>query len=578
MKNYFLGFFAFCYFFSTKPAFAQRTFSDDFSGNLDKWTLVNGLMSYWQITNQALYAKISQSSKLSTIVPKDEDWQGMDEYEVDFIFKVFDNTDKNFVIGMRDAANFYDFHFYNSQLIVEDIRNGFSLHRAGIPFVLELNRNYLMHLLYSKEKIELFIDGVKIFTTDQFWSPPIYGGKFGLKISTGSVSHSQAYFDQIEVREFKSGDVLFKQNDPSWANHIYDHANLWSENPTMSNWACAVSSAAMLLRAHGYQFLPDGEEINPWSLNLWLMGQSDGYIADGLVNWLAISRLSKILSDESGNLFPKLEFNYFKEESSELLVKLRDSLIEDRVQIAATNKHFFLISDYLTEQHDFSIKDPLFEYGLLSERTDEIESLRLFTPSFTDLSYLLFVLPKEVIFSLADESGLQLEQPQIITEEISGDVGDQEKIGEDYKLIYYPKPASAKFNLLLNMAGLSEELLDEMKIYLYDQNASLQLVNIGDLLDEASDFNKIDQLLVKIDYSRDSSSLVNLEVIEKTPDQQKIDALNKLADESKQNFEAGELSFYLFYQINLLIDSLREHLDYFFLLEKFLSFHSIFTG
>lgn len=575
MKNYFLVFFIFYFFFAaSKPTFAQKFFRDDFSGNLDKWTLVNGLMSYWQISNQALYANISQSRKLSTIVPKDEFWQDMDEYEVDFIFKVFDSTDKNFVLGMRDASNFYDFHFYNNQLIVEDIRLGFSLHSALVPFVLQLNRNYLIHLLYSKEKIELFIDGVKIFATDELWSPPIYGGKFGLKVATGSLSHSQAYFDQIEVKEFKSKNVLFKQNDPLWANNIYDHAEVWSENPTMNNWACALSSAAMLLRAYGYQFLPGGEEINPWSLNLWLMSQNDGYIADGLVNWLAISRLSKILSD-SGSLLPKLEFSYFKGEDAENLMKLQENLIDDRVQIASTIKHFFLVSDYLVEQNDFSVKDPFYEYNFLSERTDKIDSLRLFKPSFTDLSYLLFVLPKEVAFSLVDESGQQIDQIQLVSEEILGDTNDHEKIGEGYKLIYYSKPISNKFNLLLNVDGLNKELLDKMKIYLYDQNANLQLVSIGDLFGEAQDLNKIDQLLIKINYSKDFSSLVNLEVIEKTADQQKLEALNKLANESKQNFEQGKLSFYLFYQINLLIDSLREHLDYFFLLEKFLSFHQL---
>ena len=117
MKKYLLFLISFFCFFANGPVWAQRIFSDDFSGNLEKWQLVNGVMSYWQISDQALYATISQSKKLSTIVPKDEFWQEMEEYEVDFIFKVFDSTDKNFVIGMRDASNFYDFHFYNNQLI-----------------------------------------------------------------------------------------------------------------------------------------------------------------------------------------------------------------------------------------------------------------------------------------------------------------------------------------------------------------------------------------------------------------------------------------------------------------------------
>lgn len=571
MKNYLLFLLFFYYLFANKPALAQKVFSDDFSTSLDKWTLVNGAMSYWQINNQALYATISQSRKLSTIVPKDEFWQAMDEYSVDFVFKVFDSTDKNFVVGMRDASNFYDFHFYNNQLIVEDIRNGFSLHSATVPFNLQLNKEYSIYLFYSKEKIELFIDGVKVFVTDQFWSPPIHGGKFGLKISTGSVAHSQAYFDQIEIKEFKSKNVIFKQNNPLWATKIYDHADLWSAEPSMSNWGCALSSAAMLLRAYDYHYLPSGEEIDPWSLNQWLITQSDGYIADGLLNWLALSRLSKTLSDESNNSLPKLEFSYFRGSEEENLAMLKDNLNDDTVQVAATTEHFFLVNDYLMDHNDFAIRDPLYEYDFLSERSEKIDSLRLFKPSFTDLSYLLVVLPKEVAFSLADEMG-EIEDLQIVTEEITTEL---EKIGDGYKLVHYSKPESAMLNLLLDASLFNQELADKVKLYIYDQNGQLQLINLADLIDGDQDFTKIGQLLLKINYLKDVPSTVTLEIIEKTAEEQKQNALNDLADKSKQDFEAGKISFYLFYQLNLLIESLRKHLGYFFLLEKFLDFHRL---
>ncbi len=572
MKNYFFFLLLICYLFTAKPVFAQKVFSDDFATNLDKWMLVNGTMNYWQVSGNALYATILQSYSLSTIVPKDEFWQGMNEYTVDFVFKAFDGTDKNFVVGMRDFSNFYDFHFYSNQLIIEDIRIGFSLHSMTVPFILEINRNYSVHLLYSKEKIELFIDGVKIFVTDQFWSPPVYGGKFGLKIATGPVQQSSAYFDQVEVKEFKPRDILFKQNDPLWGMKTYDHANLWSTEPSMNNWACAVSSAAMLLRAYGYQFLPTGEEINPYSLNLWLVSQNDGYVANGLLNWLALSRLSKILSDNSANLLPKLEFNYFKGSKEENLTTLRENLIDDRVQIAATTAHFFLVDDYLEALNDFSIKDPLYEYKFLSERTEEVDSLRIFKPSFTDLSYLLFVLPQEIDFSLTDGESKKIEQLQTITEKISS---GSEKIGEGYELTYYSKPSSSILNLLLDSSNFNKELISKAKIYIYDQNGQLQLINLVDLIDANKDLNKIDQLLLKINYLKETASTVTLEIIEKTVDEQKQSALNDLAAKSKQDFEEGKISFYLFYQLNLLIDSLRERLDYFFLLEKFLSFHQL---
>ncbi len=551
---------------------AAKVFRDDFSNNLNQWTLVNGSLTYWQIDNQALYASISQSRQLSTLVPKDEFWQDMDEYTVAFVFKVFDSTDKNFVVGMRDASNFYDFHFYNNQLIVEDIRNGFSFKRSTVPFALQLNKDYSIQLLYSKEKIELLIDHEKIFTTDQSWSPPIYGGKFGLKIATGSIAHSRAYFDQIEIQEFDSRDVLFKQDDPLWGGTVYDHGTSWSDYPFIARWGCALSSAAMLLRNYGYYFFDDGKIINPLTLNQWLLNQADGYVADGLVNWLAISRLSKILSDQTNNLLPKLEFSYFSGNLEENLSMLQTNLFDQQVQIAAIPGHFFLVTDYLSQTNDFAIKDPLAEYKLLSEREQTIESLRLFKPSLTDLSYLLLVLPKGLNFSLHDELGQPIENLQIVDELISN---EEEKIGENYQLIYYPKPKQAKLNLLLSTADFDRELLAKIAFFVYQQDGKMQVISLSKLLDENLDLTQISQLVVKIDYLKATETSVTVETVAKTAEELKQAELNKLAFQSKKDFETGKLSFYLFYQLNLLITSLREHLDYFFLLEKFLSFHQL---
>lgn len=571
MKKYLLFFFSWFFLFTPKQLLAKNFFSDDFSTGLDKWELINGSWSYWQINNQAINASITQSQKLSTIVPKNEFWQGMEEYTVDFVFKAFDSNDKNFVVGMRNASNFYDFHFYSNQLIVEDIRNGNTFHSVSIPFTLVLNKDYLIHILYSKEKIALLIDGITVFQTDQYWSPPIYGGKFGLKIATGSVSYSRAYFDQVEIAEIDSRDVLFKQNDPNWSEEIYDHADSWSTLPRMGNWACALSSAATLLRAYGYYLLPNGEELNPLSLNQWLLSQADGYIANGLVNWLAVSRLSNILSDLNNHLLPALEFSYFKGNQEEILTSLRENLVGSFGQIATDGRHFFLVSKHLSEIHDFLIKDPLFEEELLSQKTEPIESLRIFTPSLTDLSYLMLVLPREFSFILSDGNGDVLETTSS-TEQIGN---NEEIIGEDYQIIYYPKPNNGLFNLTINGTVFDQESIDNIEIFIYQANGDVQKVNLGDLISEQQDLSNLKKLILEINFLKDVESAFNLSVEEKTVDEQKPSKLNELAAWSEVSFESGELSFYLFYQLNLLIDSLRDHLDYFFLLEKFLEFHGL---
>lgn len=551
---------------------AQLSFSDDFSDNLEQWELVNGSWQYWQIEEGALSASLSQSKKLSTIVPLDDYWHGMEEYSVNFSFRPLDDTDKNFVVGLRDAANFYDFHFYSGQLIVEDIRNGSSLHTARVPFTLEANKNYVVYILYSKEQLKLLIDGELVFVTDEFWSPTIYGGKFGLKISTGSTAHSQVIFDDVVVREISTADVIFKQDDEQWATEVYDHADLWSIDPTISNWGCALSSAAMLLRAYGFTALPNHEEITPATLNAWLISQEDGYVADGLLNWLALSRLSKILNQASGNTLVNLEFSYVAGDQEANLNFLKEQIEPGIGQIVSSAGHFFLVTEYLAEQHDFLLKDPLYDQQLLSEKTTDIDAIRLFTPSMTDLSYLLLVLPAGIEAILFDEQGQTMEFTHAAAELIAT---EDETIGDDYQVLYYSQPEAGFMSLVFTADQFNEELLGQTKLLLYQQDGTVQTTILSSLLTETIDLAQLEQLTVVMTYAKEMASEISIETVFKSETQQQAESLNQLAAQSTADFAAGKISFYLFYQLNLLINSLRDKLEYFFLLDKFLDFHQL---
>ena len=550
----------------------KQFFLEDFNNGLEQWELINGNWSYWQINNQVLYGTLNQSHKLSTLVPKDEYWQNMMEYSVDFVFKVFDSSDKNFVLGMRDANNFYDFHFYDQQLIVEDIRNGLSVHFATVPCVLLKNQAYQIHLLYSKAKIELWINGQLIFGTDQSWPAPIYGGKFGVKIATGGMAYSRAAFSQIRVSEINSNNVLFKQTDPIWSDAIYDHAAQWSAQPTIARFGCALSAAAMLLRAYGFMRLENGEELNPLTLNQWLKTQNDGYLGDGLVNWLAISRLSYVLSEQAEALLPKLEFSYFAMANAhDDHATLQSLLTNSQGQIASDGQHFFVIEQYVSESDDFKIKDPFYDQEFLSQKEQAIHSLRLFTPSQTDLGYFLLVLPRELTYLLTDADAHVLETSRVL-EEIAF---EEERIGSAWQLIYYPKPASETFTLRLSSAQFTQDLLEKSRFYLYQSNGQVQTVNLIELLPVDLDYVNLASINLQIHYAKDETSAIEVTFANKTLDEQKMTKLAERTTWATAQFNQGKLSFYLFYQLNLLIDSLREHLDYFFLLEKFLEFHQL---
>ena len=87
---------------------------------------------------------------------------------------------------------------------------------------------------------------------------------------------------------------LLKQTNAAWKSRIYDSANLWSpRDPSINAWGCALTSAAMVFNYHGLKKLPSGIALTPSTLNDWLKTQKDGYVGNGLVNWLALTRLSK---------------------------------------------------------------------------------------------------------------------------------------------------------------------------------------------------------------------------------------------------------------------------------------------
>lgn len=557
----------------------QQSFEDTFSGGLDRWQLVNGDWAWWQVADGVLRATLTQARKLGTLVPTDEFWQGMQEYRVDFRFQALNATDKNFVVGMRDAASFYDIHFYNNKLIIEDIRAGTSIKTISIPFVLVLNHNYAVRLEYTRLGIKLWMDDVLAFETDGDWHPPLFGGKFGVKISTGSLAYSAAIFDDVIIQELDTGRIVFKQDDDLWTNDEYDHAHEWSEHPTMERFGCAVTSVAMLLRHHGFFVLPDGSILQPGSLNDWLQNQADGYVADGLVNWLAISRLSQLLSDQSQGVLPKLEFSFLQgTDEANRRTMLKEELTHGS-QIGTDGDHFFLFDAYDEHTADFSLRDPLFADTLLSQKSKPLESLRVFRPSQTDLSYLLIVAPRSAQLVLADALGRSIDQAHSVEETIrSKDMPEiaTEVIGADWQLFYYRQPTDGVYTFLLSAVDFQALDLDAVQLLLYRRSGAVRVERMSDLIGtEAVDLSQVKQIIVHITYDKEQESAFSSQFVYKTETDRIQDQLSAAITKANADFLSGELSFYLFYQLNHLLQYLRTTPANIFLLDRFRAFYQL---
>lgn len=550
---------------------ARILFSDDFdhgsvfANGYEKWQLIDGTTDHWTIDEGVAQTVIYATYRMSVIVPRDEWWTQMRmPYLVTFLFKSQDYSDKNFVLGVRDKDNFYDVHFYGGKLTIEDVRNGVSIRQHFVPFSLGRHVFYLVRVEYDSAGFKIYINDELVISSPSAWAP-LMDGKFGLKASTGAATPSRSQFDQIRVSSLVDHMPAFKQDDNLWAEEIYNHAAEWATQPTLSRWGCAVSAAAMLLRFHGFEWL--GERLlDPSSLNAWLQTQADGYVGDGLLNWLAISRLSRELADQAEQSLPSLEFSHVSGNWSQLREFLLEKL-EFGPQIGSTGGHFLLVDEFDVTDDDFRIRDPLFDYQWLSQ-SNPLRSLRLFRPSFTDLSYLLLVLPRHLSLSLSTEDWQEMEETLVASE------GD-EATGADYRLFLYQKPADQQLTMSFFGNNLSEVDLAKVKLFTYQTDGAMTVFSLADQLADGLDLQQVESLRWQLDYQKQAPSTISLEVIEKSTETLKLEYLDALLTQVNQAWQARQLSFYVYYQLQQLIGILREALDYLFLLDEFFAFYDL---
>jgi hypothetical protein len=196
--------------------------------------------------------------------------------------------------------------------------------------------------------------------------------------------------------------TYFLQTDPRWGGLEYDTALRWSpKTPSIARWGCAMVSAANILRWHGITRLPSGTPLTPETLNTWLKQQSDGYIGDGLLNWLAITRLTALMAASLQT--PKLEY---KKEAGSLAVA--QARIRANQPVILQMAGHFLMGYALIQNTEIVIHDPYYAFTLWKQHHTALLSVRTFTPSQTDLSYIQVVTQPAVHVSLQKESGALL--------------------------------------------------------------------------------------------------------------------------------------------------------------------------
>lgn len=424
----------------------------------------------WKITNGWMKLVVDGVSCTLAIAPKQSNLLDTEHWQIDFDWRLDESIDmdRNFVWWWQDKDNWYDFKLYGTgihlQKVVDGIAQPLAVHHALFPFAKD--QIYHFTIKYQNQQITLLINQLPVLSTpDQ--APFLSGPKtLALKTALGS-RRSVSAFDNLQVFSLNSNQVVelgvpyLQQTDPRWANLEYDSAQLWSTNPTLARWGCALVSTVMVMKYHQLHHLPDGQPLTPTTLNEWLLNQPDGFIGNGLLNWLAIARLSGEISQVYAT--PKLEYTRLEGTNASIVEALNHSW----PVILNIPGHFLVGSGYALNPFDFTILDPSYPYRHFKQHQQPLLSGRLFTPSYTDLSYILVASDPRLEIKFVDSAGQALVEQEQFIEELSDSAG-QETTRQ--LITQLRKPPSATYRVkVINSTG--QDL--PVAIYSYNQVGQL---------------------------------------------------------------------------------------------------------
>lgn len=447
----------------------ELVFSDDFSQGFDKWQSVRK-HNYWQIIDSQAHAIVPNMLTLTELVPKDDywnsDWKNI-SYEMDYRYT--SGADKNISFNFIDISNWYEIHFVNGIYEMVHLKKDDVVWSHRGDLAMQLNQTYHFKFELRGGHIILFVDGEKVIDVLDPTFDNDYG-KIGIKAGTGASFPTHIVYDNIIVKNLDEADTKItinhlKQSDPKWATEEYDSAKIWSKDgDDIDRWGCLITSISMIMNYHGINQIPNSQPVDPKSINNWLKEQSDGYLNGGLVNWLAITRLTKKISDSIGSV--KLEYQRLPAQNnlSNDIKPAIEKIKLNQPPILEIDGHFLVANGFDNKEEDLFILDPSFDYQKLSQHNKALLSTRFLTPSHTDLSYIQIISEKEINFKIFDQDNSEIDIEKY-TEQIK--TPDQKSTTK--KLYFYniSKPKTQKYKLEIYESSTFD-------LYLYDVNAEVK--------------------------------------------------------------------------------------------------------
>jgi hypothetical protein len=490
----FLTYLFFFFILSTTYANALTIFEDDFeSGNVNQWTSVRGPAALWEmkysdISESTMYgARILSPSTLIDSVAKSIQITEQN-YKIDFDYIPIEGADNNFDFRWKydeETSSYYveEVHYLNENYAWNNF-NCEALTNSPLAYG-QVNH---ISAVFKGSFVSVTVNGIKIIECiDNNY--PIYGHDYiGARIGTGGSYPKEGWFDNFRATTLDDEPIptptpsiipspsptiipevlnvpMLKQTTFPWGLQTYDSANKWTKNLTVSSWGCALTSAAMVLQYHGFKLLPDGTTLNPGTLNTWLKSQKDGYIGEGFVNWLSLSRLSK-LSKTINKIDDFDALEYVRKNTTDMEV-LKNDLRQGNPDILEEPGHFIVAKGI--RDNTILINDPYFNRQTLNDGyLNTFMNIGSYSRVSSDLSYILIVSDSVTKININNEAGESFVQQPLIDDLKKG------KKNAPLRFYYLRKPEAKKYELQLST---QDKNIVNVAIYLYDQYGSVYLLS-----------------------------------------------------------------------------------------------------
>lgn len=500
------------------PSYLNKIFGHTYHFSLLKndW-FSHDEVDFWQETDQnSLTAYIPSRNKRTMLIPLPDNtapnWQHF-SFTLDFMH--IKGADLNILFNYHDPANWYEIHLKYGIYQIVRVQDGVVRFQAFGTAPVQKEVWHTIHLNLIEDEIFVYLDQKLVGIHADWTANTEQRGSIGLRATTGAIYPTQVSFRNVAITEIISSDEsdlllpfdrnVYLQTNPLWAQELYNTANSWSNTPTIERWGCLLTSIALVMNYHSITHFPKASlydsktSLTPASLNTWLISQPDGYIGKGLINWIAVTRLSRLIHEQYGT--PNLEY----------------AILHGNTQFQETEYQFPVI--YQLDGHfvvgfgNNSIHDPLdADLTSLESHPRMVESgvlsTRLLTPSYTDLSYFVFVHDPEttitVINTITDtRTSLTPTKDWIIP------INQSTSPHTQYVSVY-PKPKTGHYQISVHNAYPQHTTLE---VLTYDTQANPQTASWAGWL------TPLTQNLFDITFDVDNNSLSFI-----TPSTQTFDA------------------------------------------------------